>query len=127
MFDKRRGQPSPKRVPFATVEKVLARYGEKYFDFNGRHFHEKLRAQHEIALSYSWVKTVLQGAGPPCEGRFCELSPVLRCCCRPDCCRRYCWPACSPPCFGSFWRLFGSSLNLRKTSPGYYAPYRSHI
>jgi transposase len=63
MFDKRRGQPSPKRVPLATVEKVLALYREKYFDFNVRHFHEKLSAQHEIDLSYTWVKTVLQGAG----------------------------------------------------------------
>ena len=63
MFDKRRGQPSPKRVPLATVEKVLALYREKYFDFNVRHFHEKLGAQHEIDLSYTWVKTVLQGAG----------------------------------------------------------------
>jgi Homeodomain-like domain len=63
MFDKRRGQPSPKRVPLATVEKVLALYREKYFDFNVRHFHEKLSAQHEIDLSYTWVKMVLQGAG----------------------------------------------------------------
>src|SRR5215470_16494356 len=63
MFDKRRGQPSPKRVPFATVEKVLALYREKYFDFNVRHFHEKLAEQHAIELSYTWVKTVLQGAG----------------------------------------------------------------
>jgi len=63
MFDKRRGQPSPKRVPFATVEKVLALYGEKYFDLNVRHFHEKLGEQHAIELSYTWVKSVLQGAG----------------------------------------------------------------
>lgn len=63
MFDKRRGQPSPKRVPFATVEKVLALYREKYFDLNVRHFHEKLREQHEVELSYTWVKSVLQGAG----------------------------------------------------------------
>src|SRR6184192_3357624 len=63
MFDKRRGQPSPKRVPFATVEKVLALYRDKYFDLNVRHFHEKLREQHEIDLSYTWVKSVLQGAG----------------------------------------------------------------
>ncbi len=63
MFDKRRGQPSPKRVPFATVEKVLALYRDQYFDFNVRHFHEKLREQHAIDLSYTWVKTVLQGAG----------------------------------------------------------------
>ncbi len=63
MFDKRRGQPSPKRVPFATVEKVLALYRDQYFDLNVRHFHEKLREQHEIDLSYTWVKSVLQGAG----------------------------------------------------------------
>jgi hypothetical protein len=63
MFDKRRGQPSPKRVPLATVEKVLALYREKYFDLNVRHFHEKLRELHEIDLSYTWVKSVLQGAG----------------------------------------------------------------
>src|SRR5262250_144216 len=63
LFDKRRGQASPKRVPYATVEKVLALYREKYFDFNVRHFHEKLREQHAIELSYTWVKTVLQGAG----------------------------------------------------------------
>jgi len=63
MFDKRRGQPSPKRVPFATVEKVLALYREKYFDLNVRHFHEKLGEEHAITLSYTWVKSVLQGAG----------------------------------------------------------------
>jgi Homeodomain-like domain len=63
LFDKRRGQPSPKRVPYTTVEKVLALYREEYFDLNVRHFHEKLREQHALELSYSWVKTVLQGAG----------------------------------------------------------------
>ncbi len=50
-------------MPFATVEKVLALYREKYFDLNVRHFHEKLREQHEVELSYTWVKSVLQGAG----------------------------------------------------------------
>ena len=33
MFDKRRGQPSPKRVPFATVEKVLALVSGPVFRF----------------------------------------------------------------------------------------------
>ena len=28
-----------------------------------RHFHEKLRDEHQIRLSYSWVKQALQGAG----------------------------------------------------------------
>jgi hypothetical protein len=63
LLDGRRGQPLPKRVPVAMVEKVLALYREKYFDLNVRHFHEKLREQHEMDLSYSWVKSALQGAG----------------------------------------------------------------
>jgi hypothetical protein len=63
LFDRRRGQPSPKRVPWATVEAVLGLYREKYFDLNVRHFHEKLKAEHAIDLSYSWVKAALQGAG----------------------------------------------------------------
>jgi hypothetical protein len=62
-FDRRRGRPSPKRVPVATVEKVLGLYREQYFDLNVRHFHEKLRAHHHIDLSYTWVKSALQGAG----------------------------------------------------------------
>ena len=63
LFDQRRGKRSYHRVPLATVEKVLALYQEKYFDFNVRHFHEKLREQEGIQLSYSWVKQALQGAG----------------------------------------------------------------
>ena len=44
LFDRRRGKPSPKKVPLAVVEKVLGLYREKYFDLNVRHFHEKLQA-----------------------------------------------------------------------------------
>jgi len=63
LWDYRKRQPSPKRVPMATVEQVLHLYREKYFDFNVRHFHEKLRDGHGIRLSYTWVKTALQTAG----------------------------------------------------------------
>jgi len=63
LFDRRRGIPSPKRVPLETVETVLRLYQEQYFDFNVRHFHEKLRSEHQIELSYTWVKQALQGAG----------------------------------------------------------------
>src|SRR5215475_13078752 len=63
LFDRRRGIPSPKRVPLATVEEVLRLYQEQYFDFNVRHFHEKLKSEHQIELSYTWVKQALQGAG----------------------------------------------------------------
>ena len=69
LFDRRRGRPSPKRVPLAMVEQVLMLYREKYFDLNVRHFHEKLREQHGIPLSYTWVKLALQGAGLVVKGR----------------------------------------------------------
>ena len=46
-----------------TLEKVLHLYREQYFDFNVRHFHEKLSEEHDIQLSYTWVKLALQGAG----------------------------------------------------------------
>jgi transposase len=69
LFDRRRGQPSPKRVPLQTVEQVLGLYREKYFDFNVRHFHEKLVGEHGIGLSYTWVKQALQGAGLVTRGR----------------------------------------------------------
>src|SRR5450432_1766546 len=69
LFDRRRGQPSPKRVPLATVEQVLGLYRDRYFDLNVQHFHEKLGAEHGIHLSYSWVKAALQGAGMVARGR----------------------------------------------------------
>ena len=63
LCDRRKGRPSPKRVPLKTAEEVLRLYREKYFDFNVRHFHEKLAEEHGIEISYTWVKTALQGAG----------------------------------------------------------------
>jgi len=63
LADRRKGKPSGKRIPLATVEKVLALYQEKYFDLNIRHFHEKLREEQGIRLSYTWVQKALQGAG----------------------------------------------------------------
>ena len=69
LLDRRRGQPSRRRVPLATVEKVFALYREKYFDLNVQHFHEKLEAEHGIELSYTWVKQALQGAGLVGHGR----------------------------------------------------------
>ncbi len=63
LFDRRLKRPSPKRVPYPTVEKVLKLYREKYFDFNVSHFVEKLQGEHAIDLSYTWVKTALQEAG----------------------------------------------------------------
>jgi transposase len=69
LFDRRRGQPSPKRVPLGVVEQVLGLYRDRYHDLNVRHFHEKLGEQHGIKLSYTWVKQALQGAGLVGRGR----------------------------------------------------------
>jgi transposase len=63
LLDRRRGVPSSKRVPVAQAEQVLGLYREQYFDLNVRHFHEKLSEEHQIGLSYTWVKEALQGAG----------------------------------------------------------------
>jgi transposase len=63
LADRRKGRPSDKRVPLATAEKVLRLFQERYYDLNIRHFHEKLREEHGIELSYTWVQKALQGAG----------------------------------------------------------------
>ena len=63
LFDRRARRPSPKLVPLADVEKVLGLYRERYFDLNVKHFVEKLHEEHQIGLSYTWVKTALQTAG----------------------------------------------------------------
>ena len=63
LLDHRTQRPSPKRVAIEDVEKVLTLYREQYFDLNVKHFVEKLHEQHQIPLSYSWVKTALQTAG----------------------------------------------------------------
>jgi transposase len=69
LIDRRRGRVSERQVPLATVAEVLRLYKEQYFDFNVRHFHEKLVADHNIKLSYTWVKLALQGAGLVKKGR----------------------------------------------------------
>src|SRR6266496_1545132 len=67
--DRRQGKPSPKRVPVARVEQVLGLYRDRYFDLNVRHFQAKLQHEHQIELSYTWVKLALQGAGLVRRGR----------------------------------------------------------
>jgi transposase len=63
LFDQRKGKRSIHRIPMETAEEVLRLYKEVYFDLNMRHFHEKLRDEHDIKLSYTWVQQALQGAG----------------------------------------------------------------
>ncbi len=63
LYDYRKRRPSPKRMPVETLEKVLQLYQEKYFDFNIRHFHEKLGEVEGVEISYTWVRLALQAAG----------------------------------------------------------------
>jgi transposase len=63
LTDRRKGKRSQRRVPVKTCEEVLRLYQERYFDLSTRHFHEKLKEEHAIELSYTWVKQALQGAG----------------------------------------------------------------
>jgi len=62
-FDRRRRTPSPRRAPVAALEQVLHLYRERYRGFNVRHFYEIARREHQVTLSYSWVKHALQTAG----------------------------------------------------------------
>jgi len=63
LADRRKGKPSPQRIALATMEEVLRLYREEYYDLNMRHFHEKLRDEHDIQVSYTSVQNALQGAG----------------------------------------------------------------
>jgi transposase len=63
LFDQRKGKRSIHRIRLETAEEVLRLYKEVYFDLNMRHFHEKLKEQHQITVSYTWVQQALQGAG----------------------------------------------------------------
>ena len=68
LFDRRRGQPSPKRVPgdggagVGTVPGSLFRSERTAFS-------REAGEQHGIELSYTWVKQALQGAGLVAKGR----------------------------------------------------------
>jgi hypothetical protein len=65
LADRRKGKASGHRVPLARAVTVLKLYKETYYDLNMRHFHEKLRDEHAIQISYTWVQNALQGAGFP--------------------------------------------------------------
>ena len=62
LADGRLGKASGRRAPVDEVTRMLELFETRYFDFNVRHFHEKL-AEHGIQRSYTWTKTKLQEAG----------------------------------------------------------------
>lgn len=69
LLDLRRRTPSPKRVPVAEVTRIVTLYRDQYRGFNARHFHQIARREHDVTLSYSFVKQALQLARLLKKGR----------------------------------------------------------
>jgi hypothetical protein len=63
LLDKRLSQISKRRAGQAEVDGVVQTYKSGFAGWNVAHFHSKYKAELKGARSYSWVKTVLQGAG----------------------------------------------------------------
>ena len=63
LYDRRVGRISGRRLPVDVATRAIELYATKYFDFNVKHFHEKLVGEHGFTVSYSWTKRVLQDAG----------------------------------------------------------------
>ena len=63
LLDKRMSQISKGRASGAEVDHVVQLYKSSFAGWNVTHFHSKYKAEFKGARSYSWLKTVLQGAG----------------------------------------------------------------
>ena len=63
LIDKRLLRPSIRCVPPGEVERLLRLYRERYAGFNVRHFHQIVRREHGVTVSYSFTKQALQTAG----------------------------------------------------------------
>lgn len=63
LLDLRTSKPSKRRIDYEIVERVLTLFREDYFDFNVKHFHENLLEKHQMQVSYTWVKDLLQKSG----------------------------------------------------------------
>jgi len=63
LADGRLGKAAGRRAAVDEVTRVLELFETRYFDFNVKHFHEKLTAEHGLARGYTWTKNTLQAAG----------------------------------------------------------------
>src|SRR5690349_14872836 len=63
LLDQRIGGRSWNRVSDRIRQKVISLYRDEYFDYNVKHFHEKLQSEHGIQQSYYWVLWLLQESG----------------------------------------------------------------
>jgi transposase len=63
LLDRRLSQISKRRASAAEVAQVVALYKTSFAGWNLSHFHSKYKAEFKGVRSYSWLKSVLQGAG----------------------------------------------------------------
>ena len=63
LLDKRLSQVSKRRASGREVDHVVALYKGDFAGWNVAHFHSKYRSEFKGERSYSWLKTVLHGAG----------------------------------------------------------------
>ena len=63
LLDKRLSQISKRRASVAEVDQVVQTYKSGFAGWNVAHFHSKYVSEFKGERSYSWLKTVLQGAG----------------------------------------------------------------
>ena len=63
LLDKRLSQVSKRRAGAGEVEQAVQLYKSGFAGWNVAHFHSKYKAQFAGTRSYSWLKSVLQGAG----------------------------------------------------------------
>ena len=62
LLDKRLSQISKRRASGAEIDKIVQLYKSGFTGWSVAHFHSKYKAELGGARSYSWLKTVLQGA-----------------------------------------------------------------
>ena len=63
LLDKRLSQISKRRAGAAEIDHVVQLYKSSFVGWNVAHFHSKYQSELKGTRSYSWIKTVLQGAG----------------------------------------------------------------
>jgi transposase len=69
LVDRRIGMASHRRASIDEVLEMLNLFETRYFDFNVRHFHQKLKTVHGSTRCYTWTKNRLQAAGKISKGK----------------------------------------------------------
>ena len=72
------GRVSARRAGTDEVAQVLELFDTRYWDFNAKHFHEKLVACHGVQRSYNWVRLTLQAHGRAAARRPPAQAPAAR-------------------------------------------------